>query len=117
MCISRSLYDDSIINCIPPYCADEPRYHGKCGISFLKPGPVTVAIISSLVFVASGVAIAWHFFKIFVSCSRYFVHRETIEPIVEYQSVYVPPETDNTLGAAQSSTTDDPPPSYESLFQ
>lgn len=63
---------------------------------------------------------AWYFLKIYVSCSRFFVRDAAVEevalnPIVEYETVYVLPATDNTLGVAQAST--DEPPSYESLFK
>lgn len=82
-----------------------------------------LAVGSCLVLVIFGSAMAWYFLKLYVSCSLFFRNRQSAEPaeqialnpIVEYETIYVPPATDNTLGVAQSSTGS--PPSYESLFK
>lgn len=108
---------------MPPFCADEPRFYSKCGTKptyTTAPNAHVLAIASSLILVIVSIVVTWYALKFFMKCFRHIRNRATSElvamnPIVEYQTVYVPPATDNTFGEAQSSADD--LPTYESLFK
>ncbi|KAG4078683.1 hypothetical protein HA402_015273 [Bradysia odoriphaga] len=65
-CISDNLYNDLVINCIPPFCTDEPRYYRKCGTSpaFIPPKGHVLLIGSMLIVVIFLVAMSWYFLKL-----------------------------------------------------
>ncbi|XP_037040264.1 uncharacterized protein LOC119077184 [Bradysia coprophila] len=124
-CISDNLYNDLVINCIPPFCTDEPRFYRKCGTSpaIIQPKGHILFIGSALILAIFFISMSWYFLKAYERCYRYFgigmaTENAFLGPTVEYQNVYVPPTTpttDNTHGEAGSST--DSPPTYDSLFK
>lgn len=120
-CISLSLFDDSIINCIPPSCGDEPKLLSKCGTELTyHPSHMSyVLVISvSLFAVIVVVAVAWYCFRLYVRYNGYFGGHAAAPniPVVEYRAAYVPPATDDTLGATQAQPTTENPPSYDSVI-
>lgn len=116
-CISNNLVNDLIINCIPPFCSDEPKLFSECGTrpAFVLPDSNFIAICSTVAFAVVGVTLSWYLLKIYVFCNRHTVNptndgngangvSTNPDPTVEYRQVYVPPDTDG-------------PPSYDSIFK
>lgn len=104
------------MNCIPPFCSDEPKLFSECGTrpTFVLPDKHFIAICSTVVFAIAGVTVSWYLLKIYVFCNRHTVNPTNNangvstdpNPTVEYRDVYVPPDT-STDGL----------PSYDSIFK
>lgn len=107
-----------MVNCMPPFCADEPSLYGKCEGegSYIKH---VIGIASIPILILLCIATCWVFStekqsQMSRSGSRVInVHAPTC-PDVEDQSDY----RLSTDGEAETEFNDDePPPPYESLIQ
>lgn len=127
-CISKDLENDTILNCPPPNCLDEPSLADHCKIKPIYQAPsshvLAISALTSLFMVMFCIVTCWYCFK-FRNCwgdnqannPNTSGRSGTSRPDMEFQTIRIPATPD--IGASAPSPMDDhdKPPSYDSLFK
>lgn len=126
-CISKDLENDTILNCPPPDCIDEPSLakHCKAKPIYQQPSSHVLAIsaLTSLFMVMFGIVTCWYCFK-FRNCWNDNQTNNTntggrsgvSRPDMEFQTIRIP-STPEAASAPPPLEDHDNPPSYDSLFK
>lgn len=125
-CINKNFENDTVLNCPPPGCHDEPFLAEHC-----KPKPIyqapsshvlAISALTSLFMVMFGIVTCWYCFK-FRHCwndsqtsnTNATSRPGTSRPDMEFQTIRIPPTPE--LESSAPPLSEDNPPSYDSLFK
>lgn len=126
-CIAKELENDSVLNCPPPDCRDEPSLSDYCKDKpvYQQPSSHVLAIsaLTSLFMVMFAIVACWYCFK-FRNCwdnnpttANVSSRSGTARPDMEFQTIQVPATPEVSASAPPIMEDHDNPPSYDSLFR
>ncbi|KAG4077031.1 hypothetical protein HA402_016018 [Bradysia odoriphaga] len=125
-CIAKIFENDTVLNCPPPGCLDEPSLAEHCKAKPIYQAPsshiLAISALTSLFMVMFGIVTCWYCFK-FRHCwndnqtnnPNASSRSGTSRPDMEFQTIRIPATPELASGAPP--LDDDNPPSYDSLFR
>lgn len=128
-CISKNLENDTILNCPPPGCRDEPSLADHCKVKPIYQPPsshvLAISALTSLFMVMFGIVTCWYCFKFRNCWGDNPAHNPNASgqrsgasrPDMEFQTIRIPSTPEVAASAPPTMEDHDNPPSYDSLFK
>ncbi|KAJ6642831.1 hypothetical protein Bhyg_07785 [Pseudolycoriella hygida] len=126
-CISKDLQNDTILNCPPPFCRDEPSLEHLCNVKQTYQAPsshvLAISALTSLFLVMFAIVTCWYCFKFRnwndnqTNSPDTSARLRTSRPDMEFQTIRIPAAPEMSASAPPVMEDHDNPPSYDSLFK